>query len=194
MSEPVRLGPNMSGLLARVEGGFDHSPRLQKSHRWGFYAREYNNLWRVCVCECECAIRSSLPAEFDSVAPQTGTLGVPRGPWRLRGPVHDSMLHGTQSVVISEWFLIVFTGMGPVGLSVTWVPSGHSQAGIWLVSSLEEVPLSLCLCDSASLEHCGVGTEPQGSGKDFSSFIQRLSQGAKEATHRSPNVSLLMTL
>ena len=48
--------------------------------------------------------------------------------------------------------------------------------------------LSLCLCDSASREHCGVGTEQGEPGKGFSCFIWRLTQGAKEATHHSPNV------
>ena len=48
--------------------------------------------------------------------------------------------------------------------------------------------LSLCLCDSASREHCGAGTEQGEPGKGFSCFIWRLTQGAKEATHHSPNV------
>ena len=43
-------------------------------------------------------------------------------------------------VAISEWFLIVGGRARTCGLSVTWVPSRHSQAGIWLVSSLEGMP------------------------------------------------------
>ena len=53
--------------------------------------------------------------------------------------------------------------------------------------------LSLCLCDSDSREHYGVRMEQGEPGKGFRSFIRRLTQGAKEATHRSPNVPLFMT-